>query len=105
MIQDAARNSSHMNVVSHSMKSQLFIYYGLPLEDTSTNIIEWWEARKETLPTLFNISRFIHSIPATSVSSESAFSSAGNLLSKSRSNLDPSLVNKLVFLKSIRGYL
>jgi P2-related tail formation protein len=103
--QNCARNSIHMNVVSNSFKSELFVYHGLPIESTSVNIIEWWKNRRDTLPTLFQIAQILRAIPATSVSSESVFSQASNLISKTRTNLSPSIVDQLLFLKSMRNFL
>lgn len=64
------------------------------------DLLKWWDDHRETFPLLFEISQFIHSIPATSAPSERKFSLAGNILNCLRSNLDPSKVEDLLLLHS-----
>ena len=49
-------------------------------------------------PTLAKMALLYHSIPATEVASERMFSSAGNVLTKLRSQLDSDTVDAILFL-------
>jgi len=53
----------------------------------------------EQFPKLTRIVRIIHSVPATSVPSESLFSRAGLIQNYLRNRLEPSLLEKLTFIK------
>lgn len=64
----------------------------------SFDILEFWKNNSKTLPKLAQLSRKILCIPATSVSSERAFSHAGILVNAKRSSLGPSVINKTLFI-------
>lgn len=67
--------------------------------DSNLSLLEWWKKNEHTYPRLSVLAKKYLAIPASSVPSERVFSLAGNLVSKKRSRLKPSLVNTLVFLK------
>lgn len=60
------------------------------------DISEWWFAHRKTYPKLTKVALFIHSIQASSTSSERLFSLSGNIISDKRSNLDPDTIEDLV---------
>ena len=62
------------------------------------NPLKWWLSNEKYLPHLSLVARKYLCIPATSVPSERAFSTAGCVVNKKRSCLLPENVNKLVFL-------
>ena len=62
------------------------------------NPLCWWKENAFRYPILSHLARKYLAIPATSVPSERAFSSAGNIVSVKRSCLQPESVNMLVFL-------
>lgn len=59
---------------------------------------ETWKSRQSQYPLLSQLVRKYWSLPATSVRSEEAFSTAGNVLTKKRNRLLPENVDRLVFL-------
>ncbi|KAK9757915.1 hypothetical protein RND81_01G194600 [Saponaria officinalis] len=60
------------------------------------DILTWWKTNGSTYPILQMIARDILGIPASSVASESAFSTGGRVLSQHRSRLLPSTVEALM---------
>ena len=67
-------------------------------EDCS--LLEWWERSKHRYPHLAKLAMKYLSIPATSVPSERAFSTAGHIVNEKRACLLPENVSMLVFLAS-----
>lgn len=64
------------------------------------DLLKWWQKNNTQLPLLCKLSRFIHSIPASSSPSERVFSTAGNVVTNKRSRLSPESVNSILMLKS-----
>lgn len=62
------------------------------------DILQFWKNNSKSLPKLARLAKKILCIPATSVSSERAFSYAGILISAKRSSLGPSVIDKTLFL-------
>ena len=63
------------------------------------NLLEWWKLYEKRFPILASIARKYLCICATSVPSERLFSDVGNNITNKRTNLDPDLVEKMLFLK------
>ena len=59
----------------------------------------WWKKHENKFPYLSGAVKAILCIPATSVNSERAFSTATDLITKKRNRLDPRTVEKLTFLR------
>jgi hypothetical protein len=59
---------------------------------------EWWKSHEKKYPLVAKVTKKFLSIPATSVSSERCFSTAGNVVTPKRNGLAPENVNMLVFL-------
>ncbi len=73
-------------------------YLSAPKEDLQqTDILMYWE-KYDSFPELARFALDIHIIPGSSVASEKDFSAAEYTISKRRSCLHPSLVEKLMFL-------
>lgn len=66
--------------------------------------LKWWETYKMDFPTLYSLSRQILCIPASSASSERAFSLAGNIITEKRNKISPKKVNNLLFLHSTNEF-
>lgn len=60
------------------------------------NLLEWWKVNALRYPVLANMARRFLTIPASSVSSESTFSTGGRILDDYRSSLKPYMVEALV---------
>lgn len=65
----------------------------------SQNPMLWWSQNAIKYPELSKLARAVLSIPGTSVPSERVFSCAGDIVTATRSCLDPEMVDKLIFLK------
>ncbi|CAI6369807.1 unnamed protein product [Macrosiphum euphorbiae] len=63
----------------------------------------WWKSHEKKYPLIAELAKKYLSIPATSVSSERCFSTAGNVVTSKRNCLAPENVNMLVFLYQNRN--
>ena len=61
--------------------------------------LQWWRENSSKYPYLAKLAKFMLSVPATSVASERVFSTAGDVVTATRSALSPDLVDQLIFLK------
>ena len=59
---------------------------------------EWWSVNQKKYPHIASLASKYLCIPATSTTSERVFSTAGNIVSKRRSNLSAKHVDMLVFM-------
>jgi hypothetical protein len=59
----------------------------------------WWKENAFFFPLLANVAKSRLCIPATSVPSERIFSTAGDIVTAQRASLNPTMVDKLIFLK------
>ena len=65
---------------------------------TDPDPLIWWRNNAPKFPELSKLARKYLAIPATEVSSERAFSTAGNIITKKRAALDPDTVDQIIFL-------
>jgi len=63
------------------------------------NILAWWQMNSAEYPTLSRMVRDILAVPASTVASESAFSTGSRVLSDFRSRMTPETVEALVCLQ------
>ena len=63
------------------------------------NLLAWWRQHENMFPILSKMARDVHSIPVSTVSSESAFSSSGRILDDRRQSLKPEMVEALTIYK------
>jgi hypothetical protein len=63
------------------------------------DILAWWKSNSVEYPTLSRISRDVLAVPASTVASESAFSTGRRIISDFRSQLTPKNVEALVCLQ------
>ena len=61
--------------------------------------LKWWKDNARKYPSLAKVAKCILNIPGTSVPSERVFSTAGDIVTATRSCLDPEMVDMLIFLK------
>ena len=80
------------------VKSEIDRYIQEPLLDLDDDPLEWWKSCQSQYPLTSQLVKKYWSLPATSLRSEEAFSTAGNVLTKKRNRLLPENVDKLVFL-------
>jgi len=67
----------------------------------SDDFLAYWEAKESVWPKLSQCVKWMLSVPATSTSSERAFSVAGRTLDDWRSQLKPDTVDGLLFLHGL----
>ncbi|KAM0908961.1 hypothetical protein ACQ4PT_015049 [Festuca glaucescens] len=63
------------------------------------DMLHWWKTKSEIYPVLSKIARDVLAIPASTVPSESAFSTGGPVISDYRSSLAPTTVESLICLQ------
>lgn len=65
------------------------------------DVLSWWLARKNDLPTLFKIFLRNATIQSTSCSSERAFSLSGLIITEKRAQLDSNTVDDIVICRNM----
>ncbi|XP_071682836.1 zinc finger BED domain-containing protein RICESLEEPER 2-like [Lolium perenne] len=95
---DSAFQTHRRNTTTKSSKSELRNYLEDALEDPNPKFIllDWWKVNSLRYPVLSKMARRFLTIPASSVSSESTFSTGGRVLDDYRSSLKPAMVEALV---------
>ncbi|CAL5093664.1 unnamed protein product [Urochloa decumbens] len=63
------------------------------------DILSWWKSNSVEYPTLFRMARDVLAVPASTVASESAFSTGKRIISDLRSRLTPKNVEALICLQ------
>ncbi|KAF0707464.1 zinc finger BED domain-containing protein 1-like, partial [Aphis craccivora] len=81
------------------------VYYSEPQLRYDFDPFEWLKSHEKKYPLIAELAKKYLSIPATSVSSERCFSTAGNVVTSKRNCLAPENVNMLVFLYQNRQLL
>ena len=92
---------------TESSKSELLIYLDEPnvsVEEKNFNLLNYWKVNTHRFPVVASMAKMFLVVPASSVSSESTFSTGERILDDYRSSLKPSTVQALVCASSwIRG--
>jgi hypothetical protein len=82
-------------------------YVELQVEESEqyTNPLSFWEKQQHRamFPNLTRLACRFFSIPCSSAAVERQFSAAGQIVTQRRSNLEPSTVNNILFLRSIEN--
>ncbi|XP_053218763.1 nucleolar protein 9 isoform X1 [Podarcis raffonei] len=73
-------------------------YMAMPRVNFDDSPLMWWKTNEAFFPMLKVLARRFLAIPGTSVSSESVFSTAGNVLQKQKSSLLPENAEMQIFL-------
>ena len=69
------------------------------------DLLGWWRDNENHYPYVAKTAKHYLCIPATSVTSERAFFTANNIVTKTRNRLDPKNVEILTFLKNNDTYI
>jgi hypothetical protein len=80
-------------------KEEIDKYLEINEEGRETDPLEWWKLYEKKFPILASIARKYLGICATSVPSKRLFSDVGNNITNKRINIDPNLVEQMLFLK------
>lgn len=73
----------------------------LDLDKVNDNPLVFWRDHANTFPLLSFLARRLHSIPATTASVERTFSGGGQVVTERRTNLSPSQVDNILFIRSM----
>ncbi|XP_050521556.1 E3 SUMO-protein ligase ZBED1-like [Daktulosphaira vitifoliae] len=92
-------------IKNDNLTTQFQIYTAEPQLRFDLNPYEWWKSREIKYPNLAALAKEYLAIPATSVSSERCFSTAGNIVTSKRTCLLAKNVNMLTFLYQNRKLL
>ncbi|XP_025204441.1 zinc finger BED domain-containing protein 1-like [Melanaphis sacchari] len=82
----------------NDVSTQFQCYLAEPQLRYDFDPFEWWKSHEKKYPLVAMAAKKFLSIPATSVSSERCFSTAGNVVTPKRNSLAPENVNMLIFL-------
>lgn len=94
----AGQGTTHSQPSRASIELELSMYLQAPGPDSETDPLEWWRQHELSFPSVARLAKKYLCIPATSSSSERAFSASGNIITCKRSCLKPNTVDQLVFL-------
>jgi len=85
---------------SEAIKSELEEYLTEALDDTGLDeefdILSWWKFKVPKYPVLSRLTRDILAVPASTVASESTFSTSGRTLSAVRNSLNDESIEALI---------
>lgn len=92
-------NVDGVTVTLHELiLSEMSRYKAEPLLQLNEEALKWWREHAPSYPNLSRMAVKYLGIVATSVPSERLFSTAGNIVNVKRSSLDPTNVEKLLFI-------
>ncbi|EXX68918.1 zinc finger BED domain-containing protein RICESLEEPER 2-like [Rhizophagus irregularis DAOM 181602=DAOM 197198] len=91
--------NNSQNYAENSEYDEINNYLSTPC-DINADPLVWWNVHQKNYPTLSLIAKDYLIIQATSVSSEQAFSVAGNTITQTRNRLDPETARATLCLKS-----
>lgn len=94
----AVQGNTHTLRNRESLELELAMYLQAPGPDSEADPLEWWKLHEPNFPSVAQLAKKYLCIPATSASSERAFSTSGNIITCKRSCLKPNTVDQLVFL-------
>jgi len=80
-------------------RNELSDYVNMKVQK-DVEMIDFWRDNRAVLPQLYKVACRVLCVPASSAASERVFSTAGRLLEKRRTNLNPDSTNSLLFLHS-----
>jgi hypothetical protein len=92
----------HAATASSSTGSELTSYLDcdtVSQYDDDFNLLHWWHQHKLTYPVLSTLAKDIFSVPVSTISSESTFSTSGRILEERRRRLNPETVEALACIK------
>lgn len=84
-------------------ESEMSLYFKEPCVGREVNVLDWWSCATEKFPKMAQVVRVIYSVPASSATSERAFSDSGFTINKRRVRLSGETLDKLLFIKSYFG--
>ena len=96
----SSRSTSTLASQHYELKTYLEADFSiLDSEHADFSILQWWKMRETKFPVLSQLARDIFTVPVSTVSSESAFSTAGRIIEERRTSLTSDMVEILTCLK------
>ncbi|XP_065133764.1 E3 SUMO-protein ligase ZBED1-like [Paramisgurnus dabryanus] len=95
-----SRGYERPNDVESDLLQEMMRYEKEPPLPADSDPLLWWKIGSTKYPHLAQLAMKYLSVPGTSVRSERVFSTAGHIVNKKRSALDPENVDRLVFLSN-----
>nr|XP_055067976.1 E3 SUMO-protein ligase ZBED1-like [Misgurnus anguillicaudatus] len=95
-----SRGYERPNDVESDLLQEMMRYEKEPPLPADSDPLLWWKIGSTKNPHLAQLAMKYLSVPGTSVRSERVFSTAGHIVNKKRSALDPENVDRLVFLSN-----
>ncbi len=86
------------NIVEQEEEVQIYLRLHPNMEGDGRDVLHWWQQHETMLPLLSRLDHMVFSVPASSSSSERAFSTAGRIIYERRTGLKPSTVEAVLFL-------
>ena len=80
------------------IRKEIDSYLKRTVLDPNINVLDWWKQNKSEYPLLASLARGVYCHPASSASSERAFSQAGLTLTTKRQRMSTSTLEKLCFV-------
>ena len=81
-------------------KDEIVIYLEEDIISKEIDIIDYYKVNRERFPIIYNIVKDYLAISPSSAPSKSTFSKVGDIITKKRNRLLPSIVKQLITLKS-----
>lgn len=96
--QQRRQNEPVEMTLEQRIQGEITSYQDYPVADSDANVLVWWKTEEKRFPTLSRLAKKYLCICGTSVPSERIFSTGGYIVNGRRSRLQPTNVNKLIFL-------
>jgi hypothetical protein len=76
----------------------------IPQVPIMTNPLHWWKQNESTFPTLAEVAKKFLAIPASQASTERAFSTSGNIITKKRTRMSSEILEMLVLFHKNQSF-
>lgn len=92
-------------IIMPQTNDEVDAYIDLQIKENEiyANPLVFWQQNQSMFPNLARVARKTFCIPCSSAAVEREFSAAGQVITQRRSNLEPTTVNDILFLRSIEN--
>ncbi|CAH9073040.1 unnamed protein product [Cuscuta epithymum] len=89
--------TTHVTEQSALNEITLYLTYEVDFEENDDfDVLDWWKSKERTFPILARMAKQVLSMPVSTIAVEQEFSSAGNVLTASRSRLSAESLETLI---------
>ena len=85
--------------MKHQVKVKVYAYIANESTSVESDPLDWWKSNETIFPNLAKLAKCYLAVPAISMPTERVFSTAGDIVTATRSTLTSESVDKLVFLE------